>query len=83
MKGPELIDSMSRFRFAESCLGLAGCMCISYAVWTSDWLDGKGLWSSGNESNPVDSWTQGPAIRGEKRLTSSQTKIFFRNKCLN
>ncbi|XP_053497487.1 uncharacterized protein si:ch211-256a21.4 [Ictalurus furcatus] len=64
MKGPELVDSTSRFRFAESCLGLVGCVCISYAVWTPDWLDEKGLWSRGNESNPAVSWTQRHAIHG-------------------
>ncbi|TSK45822.1 hypothetical protein Baya_4913 [Bagarius yarrelli] len=64
MKGPELVDSTSRFRFAESCLGLVGCICISYAVWMPDWLDGKGLWSRGNESSSDDSRTQGNTIQG-------------------
>ncbi|KAF7702197.1 hypothetical protein C0J45_9566 [Silurus meridionalis] len=64
MKGPELVDSTSRFRFAESCLGLMGCLCISYAVWTPEWMDGKGLWSTGNESNSLGSWTQEHAIQG-------------------
>lgn len=73
MKGPELVDSTSRFRFAESCLGLVGCICISCAVWTTDWLDEKGLWSWGNKSYPVDSWTQGPTIQGESGLV---LKIF-------
>ncbi|XP_017555499.1 uncharacterized protein si:ch211-256a21.4 [Pygocentrus nattereri] len=54
MKGLELEDSTSRFRFAQSCLGLAGCLCISYAVWTPHWLDEKGLWANRNESSPDD-----------------------------
>ncbi|XP_077066005.1 uncharacterized protein LOC143720409 [Siphateles boraxobius] len=52
MQGPELVDSRSRFRCIESCLGLMGCLCISYAIWTPQWLDGRGLWSSGNETTP-------------------------------
>ncbi|XP_066525918.1 uncharacterized protein si:ch211-256a21.4 [Hoplias malabaricus] len=65
MKGLELEDSTSRFRFIQSCLGLAGCMCISYAVWTPQWLDEKGLWVNGNESSPDDSWTEGQGIGGQ------------------
>uniref|UniRef100_A0A3Q2ZI86 Si:ch211-256a21.4 n=1 Tax=Kryptolebias marmoratus TaxID=37003 RepID=A0A3Q2ZI86_KRYMA len=34
-----------RFQFAESCLGLAGCLCVSYAVWSPFWLNEKGLWT--------------------------------------
>ncbi|GAA6107822.1 uncharacterized protein si:ch211-256a21.4 isoform X1 [Tachysurus ichikawai] len=64
MKGPELVDLTSRFRFAESCLGIMGCIFISYAVCMPDWLDGKGLWSRGNESSPDDSQTQGHIIQG-------------------
>ncbi|CAM4734170.1 hypothetical protein PO909_021796 [Leuciscus waleckii] len=56
MQGPELVDSRSRFRFIESCLGLMGCLCINYAIWTSQWLDDRGLWSSGNETTPDNSW---------------------------
>ncbi|KAK2866984.1 hypothetical protein QQF64_022654 [Cirrhinus molitorella] len=57
MQGPELVDSRSRFRFIESCLGLMGCLCISYAIWSPQWLDDRGLWTSGNETSPDDSWT--------------------------
>lgn len=57
MKGPELDDSRSRFRFTQSCVGLMGCLCISYAIWAPQWLDNRGLWSSGNETSPDDSWT--------------------------
>ncbi|KAL7868076.1 hypothetical protein SRHO_G00094600 [Serrasalmus rhombeus] len=64
MKGLELEDSTSRFRFAQSCLGLAGCLCISYAVWTPHWLDEKGLWANRNESSPDDSWAEGQGIEG-------------------
>ncbi|XP_067293049.1 uncharacterized protein si:ch211-256a21.4 [Pseudorasbora parva] len=58
MQGPELADSRSRFRFTESCLGLMGCLCISYAIWTHRWIDDRGLWSSRpNETRPDDSLT--------------------------
>ncbi|KAK7121743.1 hypothetical protein R3I93_022733 [Phoxinus phoxinus] len=56
MQGPELVDSRSRFRFIESCLGLMGCLCINFAIWTSQWLDGRSLWSSKNETTPDNSW---------------------------
>ncbi|XP_062857672.1 uncharacterized protein si:ch211-256a21.4 [Trichomycterus rosablanca] len=64
MNEPELWDSTSRFRFIESCLGLIGCLSISFAVWTTDWLDGRGLWVSGNDSNPDDSWAAGHSVQG-------------------
>ncbi|XP_072529752.1 uncharacterized protein [Salminus brasiliensis] len=64
MNAPELDDPTSRFRFAQSCLGLAGCLCISYAVWTPRWLDERGLWVNGNETSPDDSWTEGQGIEG-------------------
>ncbi|XP_051979414.1 uncharacterized protein LOC127640737 [Xyrauchen texanus] len=57
MKGPELVDSRSHFRFIESCIGLMGCLFISYAIWAPQWLNDRGLWSSGNETSMDDSWT--------------------------
>ncbi|XP_051976138.1 uncharacterized protein LOC127638599 [Xyrauchen texanus] len=59
MKGPELVDSRSRFRFIESCIGLIGCWFISYAIWTPRWLNDRGLWSSENQTNVDESWTSG------------------------
>ncbi|XP_056596305.1 uncharacterized protein si:ch211-256a21.4 [Triplophysa dalaica] len=56
MKGPELVDSRSRFRFIESCVGLMGSLCINYAIWTPRWLDSRGLWFSGNETSSDDNW---------------------------
>ncbi|XP_029952355.1 uncharacterized protein LOC115392013 [Salarias fasciatus] len=50
MKFVELDDSISRFRFAQSCLGLAGCLCVCYAVWTPFWLNGRGLWAEWNNT---------------------------------
>ncbi|XP_029910001.1 uncharacterized protein LOC115360939 [Myripristis murdjan] len=50
MKLPELEDSISRFRFAESCLGMAGCLCVCYAVWTPFWLADRGLWAEWNNT---------------------------------
>ncbi|XP_034032727.1 uncharacterized protein si:ch211-256a21.4 isoform X2 [Thalassophryne amazonica] len=44
----ELEDSISRFRFAQSCVGLAGCLCVSYAVWTPFWFRDRGLWTEWN-----------------------------------
>lgn len=46
----ELNDSISRFRFAQSCVGLVGCLCVSYAVWTPFWLKDKGLWTEWNKT---------------------------------
>uniref|UniRef100_A0A3P8SJU4 Si:ch211-256a21.4 n=1 Tax=Amphiprion percula TaxID=161767 RepID=A0A3P8SJU4_AMPPE len=43
-------DSISRFRFAQSCLGLAGCLCVCYAVCTPFWLNGRGLWTEWNNT---------------------------------
>ncbi|XP_016318206.1 uncharacterized protein LOC107670199 [Sinocyclocheilus anshuiensis] len=57
MQGPELVDSRSRFRFIESCLGLMGSLCISYAIWTPRWLDDRGLWTSENQTRLDDRWT--------------------------
>lgn len=64
MQGPELVDLRSRFRFIESCLGLMGCLCISYAIWTPQWLDGRSLWSSGNETSPDNSWPTEDIAKG-------------------
>ncbi|XP_028305881.1 uncharacterized protein LOC114465219 [Gouania willdenowi] len=50
MKLLELDDSISRFRLAQSCLGLAGCLCVSYSVWTPFWLNNRGLWAEWNRS---------------------------------
>uniref|UniRef100_A0A3Q0QSV2 Si:ch211-256a21.4 n=1 Tax=Amphilophus citrinellus TaxID=61819 RepID=A0A3Q0QSV2_AMPCI len=48
MKFLELDDQISRFRFSQSCLGLTGCLCVCYAVWTPYWLKDRGLWTGGN-----------------------------------
>lgn len=50
MKLPELDDSISRFRFAQSCVGLTGCLCVCYAVWTPFWLEDRGLWTEWNDT---------------------------------
>ncbi|KAM4618483.1 uncharacterized protein ACJ7VT_007863 [Polymixia lowei] len=52
MKVLELKDSTARFRFAESCLGLLGCLCVCYAVWTPFWLTDRGLWTEWNNTEP-------------------------------
>uniref|UniRef100_A0A1A8RYN9 Uncharacterized protein n=1 Tax=Nothobranchius rachovii TaxID=451742 RepID=A0A1A8RYN9_9TELE len=51
MKFIELGDSINRFRFAQSGLGLAGCLCVCYAVWSPSWFQEKGLWSTWNSSS--------------------------------
>ncbi|XP_053283035.1 uncharacterized protein si:ch211-256a21.4 [Pleuronectes platessa] len=50
MRFLDLEDSNSRFRFAQSCVGLAGCLCVSYAVWTPYWLKDQGLWTESNNT---------------------------------
>ncbi|MEQ2310168.1 hypothetical protein AMECASPLE_006098 [Ameca splendens] len=51
MKFLELEDSISRFRFAQSCLGITGCLCVCYSVCTPFWLKDSGLWTDWNSSN--------------------------------
>lgn len=52
MKPAELLeDSISRFRFSQSCLGLAGCLCVLYAVVTPFWLKDAGLWAEWNDTD--------------------------------
>ncbi|KAK9516888.1 hypothetical protein VZT92_024796 [Zoarces viviparus] len=46
----ELKDSISRFRFSQCCVGLAGCLCVCYAVWTPFWLKERGLWTEWNNT---------------------------------
>ncbi|XP_014003793.2 uncharacterized protein [Salmo salar] len=54
MKVLEVGDSVSWFRLAESCVGLAGCLCVAYSVWTPRWLNDKGLWTNGDNSTDID-----------------------------
>ncbi|XP_075998407.1 uncharacterized protein LOC142992030 [Genypterus blacodes] len=50
MKLLELDTTTSRFRVAHCGVGLAGCLCVSYAVWTPLWINGRGLWSEWAET---------------------------------
>uniref|UniRef100_A0A3B4AAR5 Uncharacterized protein n=1 Tax=Periophthalmus magnuspinnatus TaxID=409849 RepID=A0A3B4AAR5_9GOBI len=50
----ELDDPISRFRLAQSCVGLAGCLCVSYAIWTPFWLDNRGLWTAQGNNTKVE-----------------------------
>ncbi|XP_068612972.1 uncharacterized protein [Brachionichthys hirsutus] len=50
MKVLDLGDCVSRFRFSQACLGLAGCLCVLYAVWTPFWLKERGLWTDWNNT---------------------------------
>ncbi|CAL8359870.1 unnamed protein product [Lota lota] len=61
-------DSASRFRVAESCVGLVGCVCVCYAVWTPCWLAGAGLWTEGNVTghSPTDKSAEGLLFRAQE-----------------
>lgn len=50
MKLLKLGNSISRFRFAQSCVGLTGCLCVCYAVYTPFWLKDGGLWTEWNNT---------------------------------
>lgn len=50
MKLLKLGDSISRFRVFQSCVGLAGSLCVIYAVWTPFWLKEQGLWTTWNDT---------------------------------
>lgn len=50
MKLLDLGDNIGRFRFSQSCVGLAGCLCLSYSVWTPFWLKERGLWAEWNNT---------------------------------
>lgn len=43
-------DGISRFRVSQSCVGLAGSLCVIYAVWTPFWLKDQGLWTTWNDT---------------------------------
>lgn len=65
MRFLELDDAVSRFRLAQSCLGLVGCLCVCYAVWTPHWLKERGLWSEWNSTISDHSYHEGTVINGE------------------
>ncbi|XP_067091380.1 uncharacterized protein si:ch211-256a21.4 [Osmerus mordax] len=44
----ELENSGSRYRLAQSTVGLLGCLCVTYSVWSPGWLGDKGLWTHWN-----------------------------------
>lgn len=58
-------DSISRFRVFQSCVGLAGCLCVIYAVWTPFWLKDRGLWTQGNDTKTEPSGNN-DALYGEQ-----------------
>ncbi|KAM6961344.1 1-aminocyclopropane-1-carboxylate synthase-like protein 1 [Aplochiton taeniatus] len=53
MKVLELGDPVTRFRLAQSCVGLGGCLGVSFAVWTPQWLGDRGLWTKQNDTDDV------------------------------
>uniref|UniRef100_A0A3P9CNR2 Si:ch211-256a21.4 n=1 Tax=Maylandia zebra TaxID=106582 RepID=A0A3P9CNR2_9CICH len=69
MKFLELDDSIGRFRFSQSCLGLVGCLCVCYAVWTPYWVKDRGLWTEWNatesdQTNPKDDILEAERVFG-------------------
>lgn len=70
MKLLELGDSISRFRVSQSCVGLVGCLCVIYAVWTPFWLNNRGLWTPGNDTKTEPS-NNNDVFYGEKCFTLS------------
>ncbi|KAM8862009.1 uncharacterized protein ACB058_008587 [Synchiropus picturatus] len=65
MKILECKDSISRFRFAQSCVGLTGCLCVTYAVWTPFWLKERGIWTEWNiTKTDHDHYSDGMVING-------------------
>lgn len=78
MKVFEVGDSVSRFRLAESCVGLAGCLCVAYSVWTPCWLNDKGLWTNGDNSTNTDiDQTRGIIFNGESRSCIDRQRPFI------
>ncbi|XP_062404227.1 uncharacterized protein si:ch211-256a21.4 [Sardina pilchardus] len=58
-----------RFQVIESCVGLLGCLCVTFAVWTPFWIDGQGLWAVDNTTSTDDEgsvqdrdWTGGDRV---------------------
>ncbi|XP_048828735.1 uncharacterized protein si:ch211-256a21.4 isoform X2 [Brienomyrus brachyistius] len=50
MLSSELRNPASRFRLAQSAIGLAGCGCVMYAVWMPRWFGDRGLWEKVNDT---------------------------------
>lgn len=68
MKLLELGDTISRFRFSQCCVGLAGCLCVLYAVWTPFWLKERGLWTEWNDTES-DQINHKDTFNGEQQAT--------------
>lgn len=75
MKLLELGDSVSRFRFSQSCVGFAGCLCVIYAVWTPYWLKDRGLWAEWNNTNTEQTNHKG-VFNGERQTALPLFDIF-------
>lgn len=71
----ELDDSISRFRFAQSCLGLVGCLLVCYAVWTPFWLKERGLWAEWNNTIGDHADHDGTVINGKQQFTSPYSTV--------
>lgn len=79
MKLPELGDTISRFRLSQSCVGLAGCLCVLYAVWTPFWLKERGLWTEWNDTIS-DQINHKDIFSGKQRATFTSVKYFHRQQ---
>lgn len=76
MKALELEDPACRFRLAHSFVGLLGCLCVAYAVWTPQWLGDQGLWAEWNntendQTGDVNDHTEDLLFNGELGSCSS------------
>lgn len=76
MSGEEAKALAHRFQVIESCVGLLGCLLVTFAVWAPYWLDSQGLWtvvntnSSNNEWVILDSDQTGESVfKGESDMT--------------
>lgn len=78
MKLLELGDSISRFRFSQSCVGLAGCLCVCYAVWTPFWLKERGLWTEWNNTkSDQTNRKDGNVFNGEQQAAFTSLMFFL------
>lgn len=56
MSGEEAKALAHRFQVIESCVGLLGCLLVTFAVWAPYWLDSQGLWTVVNTNSSNNEW---------------------------
>ncbi|XP_015260820.1 PREDICTED: uncharacterized protein LOC107105209 [Cyprinodon variegatus] len=57
MKFVKLGNTIDRFRLAQSCLGLTGCLFVCISVCTPYWLKNRGLWTNWNNTSSKEDGT--------------------------